>query len=320
MESIKKEYYSGLKTKGKKILLTLRLISNIPSDGQLDTSSGEVTIFQWSPWNVIYRSLIGDGREHTVNALQGIYEDIEIFLGEFIEAMRTESDSEGKELLVSFAERMNESIQGIRNLRLKYKEDHTIAVRLHHIEADMIIPRLNNMIATFPVATRPLSIAKQIRDKSMEELIKDVASAKDVEAKLPNINIPLRRSSAVDNVCANTSPSLSDSLIFPGDSPPPLIMDDGEEFIKFNPRDFSGAHLLSPPDMPPPDMPPPDMPPPDMPPPDMPQPDMPQPVDMVDPSDSDPSNLPPEPSSSTRPPFRKNSRGNGGSVRGRRKS
>jgi hypothetical protein len=131
-------------------LLNLRMISTIPKDGQLDTTGDRITIYNKTAFNWFMRVIKGDGRQKTVECLNSIYTNANKFAEELIKIIEPSDTNGMMRLLISFVEMLDKSLQGVRNLKIKYESDKTIFAQLEHIESDMVIPKIVRIVGQLP--------------------------------------------------------------------------------------------------------------------------------------------------------------------------
>jgi len=136
-------------------LTKLRIISKIPERGRLDTTQNDLNIYTPTVANWMWRKINGDSKECTTKYLVGLYREINAFSDQLMYNINTETNNIVKNkritMLVSLAEKIKESLSGIRNLICTYQEFIKIVSTLECLEQDIIIPQYQSMKRFIPL-------------------------------------------------------------------------------------------------------------------------------------------------------------------------
>jgi hypothetical protein len=137
-------------------LTKLRIICKIPENGRLDTTQNDLNVYHSNVFNWIWRKFNGDSKEFTVKYLIGLYREINSFSDQLMNNINTEKSETCKLkktlILVSLAEKIKESLIGIRNLIGTYQGYLKIVSLLESLEQDIIIPQYNILKKFIPDA------------------------------------------------------------------------------------------------------------------------------------------------------------------------
>lgn len=136
-------------------LCKLRIISKIPVNGRLDTTHNDLNIYYGGLLGWFFRKAYGDNKESATKYLIDLYREINSFSDQLMYNITTEQNEIRKRkkitMLVSLAEKIKESLTGIRNLIGTYKNYLKIVSLLECLEQDLIIPQYRNLINFIPI-------------------------------------------------------------------------------------------------------------------------------------------------------------------------
>ena len=135
-------------------LTRLRIISKIPSNGKIDITNNDLNIYYNSIPNWIRRKIQGDNKDNATKYLMDLYREINEFSDQLMYNINTEDDPINKRkkiiMLVSLAEKIKESLMGIRNLIGTYKDYLKTVSLLECLEQDIIIPQFRVLKSFIP--------------------------------------------------------------------------------------------------------------------------------------------------------------------------
>lgn len=135
-------------------LTRLRIISKIPSNGKIDITNNDLNIYYNSIPNWIRRKIQGDSKDNATKYLMDLYREINEFSDQLMYNINTEDDPITKRkkiiMLVSLAEKIKESLMGIRNLIGTYKDYLKTVSLLECLEQDIIIPQFRVLKSFIP--------------------------------------------------------------------------------------------------------------------------------------------------------------------------
>lgn len=123
----------------KDLLIGLRIISNIPIGGKLNTSGSEISIYMssWKEW--IIRKYQGDGEPKTRIFLKRFYTRVDQRCRSLL---ITDKSDHVKNVINSFIENIKKSLTGLEKLRNSYKDNATMISNIGFILEDIINPLL----------------------------------------------------------------------------------------------------------------------------------------------------------------------------------
>jgi hypothetical protein len=125
-------------------LCKLKIIAKLPENGRFDTSNNDITIYANTLYNWARRKIIGYSKEDTTKYLVELYREIKGFADQIMYNIATEHNTSVKiskmSMLISLAEKIKESLTGIKNLIDTYKGFYTTVSRLECLEQDIITP------------------------------------------------------------------------------------------------------------------------------------------------------------------------------------
>jgi hypothetical protein len=126
-------------------LTRLRIISKIPTNGKIDTTNNDLNIYYNTLSNWIMRKIQGDNKDNATKYLIDLYREINSFSDQLMSNVNTETDEIHKHkkiiMLTSLAEKIKESLTGIRNLIGTYKDYLKTVSLLECLEQDIIMPQ-----------------------------------------------------------------------------------------------------------------------------------------------------------------------------------
>lgn len=135
-------------------LTKLRIISKIPANGKLDITNNDLNIYHDSIVNWILRKFHGDNKNNATKYLTDIYREINLFSDQLMYSIESELNSATKvkkmNMLVSLAEKIKESLVGIKNLIGTYKEYLKVISVLECLEHDIIMPQYRSIKKFIP--------------------------------------------------------------------------------------------------------------------------------------------------------------------------
>ena len=153
-------------------LTKLRIISKIPQNGRLDITNNDLNIYQNSLSNWFLRKIHGDNKHNSTKYLVDLFNEINSFSDQMMYNITIECDDIIKlkriVLLVSLAEKIKESLIGIRHLIDTYKDYLKTVSLLECLEQDIIIPQF-------------LLLKKFIPDEYHTEIIKSALTYAHVQ-------------------------------------------------------------------------------------------------------------------------------------------
>lgn len=117
-------------------MVTLKTISKIPRNGQLDTKQSILDIYTGGPVAWIYRKWNGDGKEETTKYLDKFYTDLSAFIREQIKTY--ESDQKNKDNLILITNQIWQSRKGVDQLIQTYKKYVSICSSLEHLNEKLL--------------------------------------------------------------------------------------------------------------------------------------------------------------------------------------
>ena len=126
-------------------LTKLRIISKIPVNGRLDITNNDLDIYKDSFINWILRKWSNDCKDNATKYLYDLYREINAFSNQIMDNINFEQLESRKVcliiMLVSLAEKIKESLSGIRNLIGTYKDWLKTSSNLECLEQDIIMPQ-----------------------------------------------------------------------------------------------------------------------------------------------------------------------------------
>lgn len=136
---------SNMETVVHTYLTKLRIISKIPTNGRLNITNNDLDIYKESFINWILRKWGSDCKDNATKYLYDLYRDINSFSNQIMDNVNFEQVESRKVcliiMLVSLAEKIKESLSGIRNLIGTYKEWLKTSSNLECLEQDIIMPQ-----------------------------------------------------------------------------------------------------------------------------------------------------------------------------------
>lgn len=130
-------------------LTRLRIISKIPTNGKIDTTNNDLNIYYSSISSWVRRKMQGDSKDNATKYLTDLYKEINAFSDQLMSNVDTENDKINKHkkiiMLTSLAEKIKESLAGIRNLIGTYKDYLKTVSLLECLEQDIIMPQYRVM-------------------------------------------------------------------------------------------------------------------------------------------------------------------------------
>ena len=135
-------------------LTKLRIISKIPENGRLNTTQNDLDIYYDTFTSWMWRKISGDSKDCTTKYLINLYREINSFSDQLMHNINSDQNQTSKNkklvMLVSLAEKIKESLTGIRNLIGTYQNYLKIVSLLEYIEHDIIIPQYNTLKKFIP--------------------------------------------------------------------------------------------------------------------------------------------------------------------------
>lgn len=135
-------------------LTKLRIISKIPANGKLDITNNDLNIYYDSVVNWMLRKFHGDNKYNATKYLTEIYREINLFSDQLMYNIESEINTNEKlkkmNMLISLAEKLKESMSGIKNLMGTYKEYVKVISSLECLEQDIILPQYNTIKKFIP--------------------------------------------------------------------------------------------------------------------------------------------------------------------------
>lgn len=135
-------------------LCRLKIIAKLPVNGKFDTTNNDLNIYYSSISGWVWRKFQGDSKERTVKYLMDLYREIRAFTEQTMYHIRSERDIIQRHkkmlMLTSLAEKIKESLYGIKNLIGTYKDYIKIVSLLECLEQDIIIPMFNTIKEFLP--------------------------------------------------------------------------------------------------------------------------------------------------------------------------
>lgn len=129
-----------------KYLTTLKVISQIPENGKIDTTGNEINIFPETFRAWFIRTVYGDGREQSIVYLEKFYKEVIDFIEMLLESLTRVESVHKQRFLINLTERSVESMEGLRNLINTYGKDPRTKAKLECLLDDMIIPECEMVI------------------------------------------------------------------------------------------------------------------------------------------------------------------------------
>lgn len=124
-------------------LTKLRIISKIPVNGRLNITNNDLDIYKDSFINWFLRKWGNDCKDNATKYLYDLYREINSFSNQIMDNINFEQTESRKVILiimlVSLAEKIKESLIGIRNLIGTYKDWLKTCSNLECLEQDIII-------------------------------------------------------------------------------------------------------------------------------------------------------------------------------------
>ena len=137
-----------------KYLTKLRIISKIPENGRIDITRNDLNIYNDNVLGWVLRKIHGDNKENAAKYLMDLYREISSFSDQYMYNITNETDACVKLkkiiILISFTEKLKDSLSGIRNLIGTYKQYIKIVSILECVEQDIIIPLFNTLVNFIP--------------------------------------------------------------------------------------------------------------------------------------------------------------------------
>mgnify|MGYP001030664425 CR=1 FL=1 len=135
-------------------LTKLRIISKIPTNGKLDITNNDLNIYYSSVVNWMLRKFHGDNKYNATKYLTDIYREINLFSDQLMYSIESEMNNITKikkiNMLVSLAEKIKESMVGVKNLIGTYKEYPKVISLLECLEQDIILPQYRSIKKFIP--------------------------------------------------------------------------------------------------------------------------------------------------------------------------
>jgi hypothetical protein len=135
-------------------LIKLRVISKIPEHGRLDTTHNDLNIYYGGLVCWVFRKMYGDNKENSTKYLMDLYKEINSFTDQLMYNVSMETNEILKKkkiyMLISLAEKLKTSLNGIRNLIGTYKNYLKIISLLENLEQDIIIPQYRLLLKFIP--------------------------------------------------------------------------------------------------------------------------------------------------------------------------
>jgi hypothetical protein len=126
-------------------LTKLSIISKIPSNGKINITNNDLNIYYDSVVNWMLRKFHGDNKYNATKYLTELYREINLFSDQLMYSIESEINNTTKikkiNMLVSLAEKIKESMIGVKNLIGTYKEYLKVISLLECLEHDIIIPQ-----------------------------------------------------------------------------------------------------------------------------------------------------------------------------------
>tara|TARA_B100001093_G_C26411753_1_gene835909 strand:- start:169 stop:675 length:507 start_codon:yes stop_codon:yes gene_type:complete len=145
-------FLDNLDIKKDKIILNLKILSNIEKLDKISTNSDNISIDPPHLLQSLYRTYNGDSRTSTINKIDNIIKEVFDFTNDLLETQslpwwNNNSTNEIKfknDIISVFQEliiHLNNSIGGLQNLKLTYINDVSICSNI-----DLIISKIQNRI------------------------------------------------------------------------------------------------------------------------------------------------------------------------------
>ena len=136
-------------------LTKLRIIAKIPENGRLDTTQNDLNIYYNSLTNWCWRKFSGDSKDCTTKYLVSLYREINAFSDQLMCNITTEQNPTQKNrkltMIISLAEKIKESLSGVRNLIGTYKSYLKVVSVLECLEQDIILPHYYSLKKFIPI-------------------------------------------------------------------------------------------------------------------------------------------------------------------------
>ena len=128
-------------------LTKLRIISKIPINGKIDITNNDLNIYDNNIVNWCFRKFYGDNKYNATKYLTDLYREINSFSDQLMYSIESDNNNIYKNkkinMLVTLAEKIKESMMGIKNLIGTYKGYIKVISMLECLEQDIIIPQYN---------------------------------------------------------------------------------------------------------------------------------------------------------------------------------
>jgi hypothetical protein len=135
-------------------LCRLKIISNLPTNGKFSITNNDLNIYYNSLSGWVWRKFNGDNKEQTTKYLIEFYSEIGAFSEQTMYNIKIEKNiikrNKKMMMLVSLAEKIKESLYGIKNLINTYKGFLKTVSLLECLEQDIIIQLFNELKQFIP--------------------------------------------------------------------------------------------------------------------------------------------------------------------------
>ncbi len=132
----------------------LRLIGKIHEGQSLDTTTGNIYIYDFNIWNWIWRKLYRDGKCEVTRWLQDFYVSLDQVTEQLISDINNIKDEVRKnrliEIAITLAERLKGSFVGIENISKTYSSYPKTVAELDGIVQDYMIITYKHLMSVLP--------------------------------------------------------------------------------------------------------------------------------------------------------------------------
>mgnify|MGYP007125718649 FL=1 len=202
-------------------LTKLRIISKIPANGKLDITNNDLNIYYDSVVNWVLRKFHGDNKYNATKYLTDIYREINLFSDQLMYSIESEMNNVTKikkmNMLVSLAEKIKESMIGIKNLIGTYKEYLKVISLLECLEQDIILPQYRSIKKFIPVdyhtiiLKTPILYSPDFLNKNENDTINSLCNSENHKDTI-KIDSPILNSFSGDIKTNNELKNMSSSV------------------------------------------------------------------------------------------------------------
>lgn len=202
-------------------LTKLRIISKIPVNGKIDITNNDLNIYYDSVMNWMLRKFHGDNKYNATKYLTDLYREINSFSDQLMYSIESEMNNVTKikkiNMLVSLAEKIKESMFGIKNLIGTYKEYLKVISLLECLEQDIILPQYRSIKKFIPedyhtiILKTPILYSPDFPNKNVNDNINSRCNSENHKDKL-RIDSPILNSFSEDIKTSNELTKMSSSV------------------------------------------------------------------------------------------------------------